>query len=142
MLTRIFCLLILFAGPIAAQSRQSSSFDAAWRFHAGDQPAAEQSLAPDADWQPLDLPHDWAIAGPFSPSNPSGGQGGFAPAGIGWYRKHFKLASAAPGRRVFIIFDGVMANSDYVTKNQNATLRFVSAVFRTIDAILQPPPKT
>ncbi len=31
---------------------------------------------------------------------------------------------------------GVMANSDYVTKHQNATLRFVSAVFRTIDAIL------
>jgi hypothetical protein len=31
---------------------------------------------------------------------------------------------------------GVMANTDYVDKNQNATLRFVSTVFRTIDAIL------
>jgi beta-galactosidase len=60
----------------------------------------------------VDLPHDWAIAGPFEATNPSGGAGAFAPAGIGWYRKHFGLPPADASKRVFVEFDGVMANSD------------------------------
>jgi beta-galactosidase len=60
----------------------------------------------------VDVPHDWSIEGPFAASNPTGGAGGFLPAGIGWYRKHFSLPADYSGRRVFIEFDGVMANSD------------------------------
>jgi beta-galactosidase len=62
------------------------------------------------------LPHDWAIAGPVKEDAPSRGAGGFFPTGIGWYRKSFTVSAAeatptAP-RRMFIAFDGVMANSD------------------------------
>jgi beta-galactosidase len=97
---------------LKAQTQDRSSFDAGWRFHLGDLTGAQQLQMNDADWKAVDLPHDWAIAGPFEPSNPSGGAGAFASAGVGWYRKHFTLPSSTVGRRVFIVFDGVMANSD------------------------------
>ncbi len=47
---------------------------------------------------------------------PSRGAGAFTPTGVGWYRKTFTVpdADATPtaARRTFIVFDGVMANSD------------------------------
>lgn len=58
------------------------------------------------------MPHDWSIEGPFAQTNKTGGAGGFLPSGVGWYRKHFTLPAGEPNRRVFVEFDGVMANSD------------------------------
>ena len=69
----------------------------------------------DAAWRSLNLPHDWAIEGSFSPKNPSGTGGGALPGGIGWYRKHFTLASlglpSTVDRQYSIRFDGVYMNS-------------------------------
>ncbi len=98
----------------AAESgvRVVRSFDAGWRFLKGDAPGAEAIGFDDSKWRRLDVPHDWSIEGPFAPTNPTGGAGGYLPAGIGWYRKAFALPSDYAGRRVFIEFDGVMANSD------------------------------
>ena len=93
-------------------ARQVMPFDANWRFFKGDAPDAEQPAFNDAAWRQLDVPHDWSIEGPFSRTNRTGGAGGFLPAGVGWYRKHFTLPTADSARRVFIEFDGVMANSD------------------------------
>jgi beta-galactosidase len=52
------------------------------------------------------VPHDWSIEGPVGAANPTGGAGGFLPAGIGWYRKHFALPEAYAGQRIFVEFDG------------------------------------
>jgi len=110
-----FVLLILCLGVRCAYAADacagSVSFDDGWRFHHGDVPGAEALAQGDADWQAVTLPHDWAIAGPFAPENPSKGQGSFAPMGVGWYRKHFVL-SVAKCARTAVQFDGVMANSD------------------------------
>jgi beta-galactosidase len=95
-----------------AQYRITSSFDSDWRFLKGDAADAEQPDFDDAAWRKLDVPHDWSIEGPFDKNNPTGGAGGFLPSGVGWYRKHFTLPADDKGRRVFIDFDGVMANSD------------------------------
>lgn len=95
-----------------ASARVVSSFDTNWLFFKGDSTGAEQPDFDDAAWRKLDVPHDWSIEGPFNKDNPTGGAGGFLPAGIGWYRKHFKLSAYEKDRRVFIDFDGVMANSD------------------------------
>lgn len=65
----------------------------------------------DADWEKVSLPHDWAIAGPFGPENPSKGQGAFAPMGVGWYRLHLPTP-AGECARTAVQFDGIMANSD------------------------------
>lgn len=105
-------LIILLAGGIAQAQRQTLPFDQGWRFQQSDAAGAEAPGFVDAGWTKVDVPHDWAIAGPFEATNPSGGAGAFAPAGVGWYRKHFALPEADAKKRVFIEFDGVMANSD------------------------------
>src|SRR6185312_51598 len=95
----------------ATGPRQVQQFTAGWHFLQADAPGAEQPAFDDASWQAVTLPHDWAIAGPVDPNNPSGQGGGFFPAGIGWYRKTFDF-NPRPGQRIFIVFDGVRANSD------------------------------
>jgi len=104
--------VLLLVGASAAQSRHELPMDADWRFSLGDPGDAEKITFDDNAWRKLDVPHDWSIEGPFDEKNPTGGAGGFLPAGVGWYRKHFTLPAAYAQRRVFIDFDGVMANSD------------------------------
>lgn len=60
----------------------------------------------------MDLPHDWSIEGPYTPSDPTGGSGGSLPTGIGWYRRAFPAPEAWRGKNVFVDFDGVYMNSD------------------------------
>jgi beta-galactosidase len=100
--------------PAFAQPTGSTPFDADWRFSKGDVQGAEQAAFADTGWARVDLPHDWAIAGPFDEHAPATGSGGFLPSGVGWYRKHFTLPTAgagATGKRVFVEFDGVMERS-------------------------------
>ena len=78
----------------------------------GDPAGAERFGFSDSNWRKVDVPHDWSIEGPFDQKNPTGAAGGFLPAGVGWYRKLFILPESRTRRRVFIEFDGVMANSD------------------------------
>ncbi len=67
--------------------------------------------ANDSNWRTLDLPHDWAIEGPFSDTLEN--NTGLLPwKGIGWYRKHFVLAETDKGKRIYMDFDGAMANSE------------------------------
>jgi beta-galactosidase len=97
----------------ASTSRISESIDEGWAFKQSDVPGAEQTMFDDAGWKTVSVPHDWSIAGPFDPKNPTEGSGGFLPSGIGWYRRPFHLVGPSfAGKRVFVEFDGVMANSD------------------------------
>lgn len=96
----------------AQHTRQIQAFDADWRFLQRDAPGAEQTGFDDRAWRRLSVPHDWTIAGPFDATNPTGGAGAFLPSGVGWYRKHFVVSAADKHRRIFVQFDGVMANSD------------------------------
>lgn len=41
----------------------------------------------DGSWRRVNLPHDWAIEGPFLTTGPSGGMGRLPSPGVGWYRK-------------------------------------------------------
>jgi beta-galactosidase len=104
-------LMASLANSVQAAPRNEMAFDTAWHFATGDIAGAEQVVADDAGWSVVDTPHDWSIAGPFDEHAPAGGAGGFLPTGVAWYRKHFNLPTADSGRRVFIEFDGVMANS-------------------------------
>ena len=93
-------------------ARIRDSFDFGWKFFKGDAAGAQQPAFADASWRSLDLPHDWSVEGPFSQSEPSGGAGGYAPTGIGWYRKRFRVPAAYRDRKVSIEFDGVYQNSE------------------------------
>jgi beta-galactosidase len=106
----LLCLALISAASADAATAQS--FDSGWRFLKGDPAAAEKPEFNDASWRAVNVPHDWAIEGPFDEKNPAGGAGAFLPGGVGWYRKSFTLTAAGAKRRVFVDFDGVMANSD------------------------------
>jgi len=64
----------------------------------------------DKSWRALNLPHDWAIEGPFQQSLP--GETGKLPyAGIAWYRKHFSVPTSDHGRKIYLDVDGAMARA-------------------------------
>ncbi|MGC9969232.1 MAG: glycoside hydrolase family 2 TIM barrel-domain containing protein [Bryobacteraceae bacterium] len=110
--SRLVAVLALLATGAAGESRITISFDPDWRFLKADAPGAERPEFDDGAWRALNVPHDWSIEGPFDEKNPTGGAGGFLPAGVGWYRKHFALPAECARSRVFVDFDGVMAASD------------------------------
>jgi beta-galactosidase len=118
----LLCLLVLLVAPGCSAAsfslRASDSartllpLDQDWLFTLGNPTNAQASDFDDQAWRHLNVPHDWSIEGPFDEENPIGGAGAFLPAGIGWYRRHFELGEADAQKKVFIDFDGVMANSD------------------------------
>jgi beta-galactosidase len=62
------------------------------------------------NWESVTLPHDWAIKGPFD-KNLDHGTGLLPWKGIGWYKKTFKAPKTWANKRIFLDFDGAMANS-------------------------------
>ena len=107
-----FLIVLVFVSTALAQGRVTQSFDTDWLFFKGAASGAESVAFTDTGWRKLDVPHDWSIEGPFDAKNTTAGSGGYLPSGVGWYRKHFPVSASDKGKRVFIEFDGVMANSD------------------------------
>jgi len=109
-------LIVVLTGMklFAAESpaRVHENFDLGWKFFQGDLTNAEQTTFADTDWKPIDLPHDWSIAGPYAETNSVDPRGGFLPTGIGWYRKHFLAPELLHGKKFSIEFDGVYRYSD------------------------------
>jgi beta-galactosidase len=100
--------------------RSRESFNDGWKFvkflNASDESATtdkepaglEMPGYNDSSWRALDLPHDWAIEGPFSDTLEN--NTGLLPwKAIGWYRKHFKVNEADKDKQFFIDIDGAMA---------------------------------
>jgi len=103
----------LTVSSACAQSpRTVDDFNRDWRFQKGDVAGAEQQGFDDSGWRRLSLPHDWATEGRFDAKCPEGQGGGFRLTGTAWYRRRFTLPSAQAHGRIFVVFDGVMANSD------------------------------
>ncbi len=103
---------MLWLATATAVAQRLRPFDADWRFLKSDARDAEQAAFDDSTWRQLNVPHDWSIEGPFDPDAPAGQAGAYLNGGIGWYRKHFTLSDDDSTKRVFVEFDGVMANSD------------------------------
>lgn len=96
-------------------------FDNDWLFERfGSQPDGSTIAVPeglemigfnDDNWQKLNLPHDWAISGPFRLDLP--GESGKLPyKAIGCYRKYFDVSINDKGKKQFLDFDGAMANAE------------------------------
>ena len=98
------------AGGWPAAGERRVSFDASWRFQKGALPGAESPDLDDSGWRLLDLPHDWAIEGPFDPSI-SPHQGALPYFGVAWYRKRIQVPESAQGRDYAIEIDGAMSNA-------------------------------
>lgn len=97
--------------PVPASSRTVRLLSDGWRFAKDEQAGAHQPGYADSGWRRVTVPHDYSIEGPVARDNPSGPAGGFFPGGVAWYRTTLELQRPAAGRRTFVVFDGVMANS-------------------------------
>lgn len=81
-----------------------------WSFQKGSIDGAEITHFDDSQWQQVDLPHDWAISGPFGDPTESGDTGKLPWKGEAWYRKTFHLAKEDRGKRLRLVFDGIMSS--------------------------------
>ena len=136
-------LALLGAGtgprPLAAQ-RERWSMDPGWRFFLGDPKGAQAPAFDDHAWRVLDLPHDWSIEGTPRQDEPGGGQVGYFPTGVGWYRKAFRVPGGWVGRHVILEFDGVYMNADVWLNGQHLGQRpygYISFAYDLAPALVQ-----
>ncbi len=113
-----------------ASDSSREEFNTGWRFALIDNDSVASPAYDDSNWRKLNLPHDWAIEGDFSESNPSGTGGGALPGGIGWYRKDFVVPESDKGKQIYIDFDGAYMNASvYVNGNYLGTRPYGYASF-------------
>ncbi len=103
-------LSLVIATTSMAGTKSLVSFNDDWHFFKGRVDGAEQVSYDDSQWRKLDLPHDWAIEGPFSVEY-NARCGGLPYHGTGWYRKEFYVKPSDEGRVINIVFDAAMNNS-------------------------------
>jgi beta-galactosidase len=103
---------ILSSAQDQANTERKQLFDFNWKFFLGDTAAARSKDFNDKSWRNLDLPHDWSIEGKIHPKSPTGNGGGYFPAGIGWYRKTFRVSNKWKDKNVSIYFEGVYMNAE------------------------------
>ena len=94
-----------------ASTQRETNFNFGWKFQLGDTADASRPDFDDSAWRSLDLPHDWSIEGTPEADNPMGNDGGYYPAGIGWYRKTFDFAPDAGRPETALYFEGVYMNA-------------------------------
>ena len=66
----------------------------------------------DNDWEQVNLPHDWAINGPFYDGDRpevGGGMGRLPSHGVAWYRRKLNIQSADNGKSIYLDIDGAMS---------------------------------
>ncbi len=102
-------ILAVFIGLVSSsENRDWINFNNDWRFIKGNPANAETVDFDDSQWEVINVPHDWAISGPFIEEGP-GNTGKLPWKGEGWYRKTFTVEEDVEGKVVYFLFDGVMA---------------------------------
>ena len=127
-------LLVMVAMSICNVVMASSdgvSFNSDWRFYNAAEGAEQPSLMTMSG--EVELPHDWAIEGPFD-SKYNARCGGLPFHGTGWYRKSFDAPKEWDGKVVRIAFDGAMSNAKVWINGQFAGERPFGYISFEIDA--------
>ncbi len=115
-----FFVTAMITSTVALGARQESLLKDSWQFCRGEVTSASQ-------WEPVTVPHDWAIYGPFDRNNDlqkvaveqngekvatwkTGRTGGLPFIGKGSYKTTFEVESTAD-RALTLLFDGAMSNA-------------------------------
>ncbi|GEM_PF-5030 len=126
----LFSLFFASSLSIMAQ-RTEQLLTTGWTFTKGDIAGAESPDFNDTKWQKVNVPHDWAIFGPFDRANDlqvvavtqngeteatehTGRTGGLPYVGVGWYRHDLvvnPIDFTKNGKRAILIFDGAMSHA-------------------------------
>ena len=129
LMTMGFCLVLNHHAQ-----RSEYLLEKGWKFTKGEVSNAEMPAFNDAKWETVDIPHDWAIFGPFDKNNDlqnvavtqnfetqaslkTGRTGGLPYVGIGWYRTTFH---STPGKQTTLIFDGAMSEARVFVNGKEA----------------------
>ena len=107
---KLTVLCLIFLSLLSVEAQRDINFDFDWKFNLGDIENGFAVKFNDSQWRDVHLPHDFSIE--QKKENRAGGQMGFHPGGIGWYRKTFDIPADYKGKRVTILFDGVYHQSD------------------------------
>ena len=103
----LLCLLCVMALSFS-QERETINLQKNWKFKKGISQDIIQKKYGELDWEVVDIPHDWSISSPFD-LNGDGNTGKLPWKDEGWYVKELPLPESYRGKRIYIIFDGVMA---------------------------------
>ena len=123
---RLLAILFIAAFALRGVTDNVTPVCAGWLFQRGDVVGAESASFDAKNWEPVSIPHDWAIAGPFHRTNDlqnarvlqdgqvdplaiSGRTGALPWVGVGWYRGTFEIPSGAGFAE--LKFDGAMAGA-------------------------------
>ena len=101
-----------------------------WKFTRTPNEAPLTPGCDDSGWEEVQVPHDWAIAGPFDKKHDmvtkvpkgqadiekgtvhiTGRSGGLPHMGEGWYRKEIDIETSSKGRVFRLECDGIMSHS-------------------------------
>lgn len=66
----------------------------------------------DSAWEKVNVPHDWAIQGPFfegQDAEVGGGMGRLPSHGVAWYRRKLDIPASDAGKSIFLEVDGAMS---------------------------------
>ena len=100
-----------------------------WSFMRSDIKEGAALQTDESGWQKVQVPHDWAIAGPFNMNidvqevqviedgekvvrKRTGRTGALPFTGVGWYRIYLDMPAGESARNHFIEFDGAMSNAE------------------------------
>ncbi|MDZ7615222.1 MAG: glycoside hydrolase family 2 TIM barrel-domain containing protein [Flavobacteriaceae bacterium] len=101
-------LTLFFISQCIYSQREVTELSSGWKFFKGNNDQAFQTNFDDSAWQNISIPHDWAIEGPFIKDG-DGNTGKLPWKGEGWYRKNMQLPDQYMGKRLYLLFDGIMA---------------------------------
>lgn len=80
--------------------------------HPGSDFSFVQTNFSDNNWQQVNLPHDWAVQGPFyegQRAEVGGGMGRLPSPGVAWYRRKLNIPATDKGKSIYLEIDGAMS---------------------------------
>ena len=134
-ISSLLALVLLSCQFSCAQERTVTTLTDNWKFHKGEVANAQSQKFDDTDWESVNVPHDWAIKGPFDKevdkqtiaivqngekiaSEKTGRTGALPHIGIGWYRNQFFVPQYKKGKKVILLFEGAMSEPEIFINGQ------------------------
>jgi beta-galactosidase len=112
-------LLLLLSISFTVTAREVITLQSDWKFAKGPQENAWQMKFDDSKWQPVSIPHDWAISGPFIKDG-DGNTGKLPWKGEGWYRSTLDIPLKFKDKNIYLVFDGIMSSPEIFINGTSA----------------------
>lgn len=133
----ISCIIvfIVYTQIVVSQTREVKVLNANWKFQKGNFEEAYKVNFNDSKWQSVNIPHDWAIYGPFDKkvdiqnvaivqngekiaTEKTGRTGALPHIGTAWYRNTFTLPKESKEKKVILLFEGAMSEPQVYLNGQ------------------------